>query len=99
MTEHIKDQGKIILRYSTEIDKGDPNAIWDLLSESHRKYWNTYFFADGRNRRPINLPKFKFGESLNWKPSDVSPDIKKVCPINFHTEHKEMLSQLHVMES
>ncbi|MGE5822025.1 MAG: hypothetical protein ACM31M_05520 [Nitrososphaerota archaeon] len=40
MTEHIKDEDKIIVRYSEEIEKGDPNAIADQLFDLYPKYWN-----------------------------------------------------------
>ena len=99
MTEHIKDEDKIIVRYSEEIDKGDPNAIADKLFDFHRKYWNLYFLIDGSNRAMVNLLKIKFGESLNWDPNDISPETMKVLPVNFSTEHKAMLSHLHVMIS
>jgi hypothetical protein len=47
----------------------------------------------------VNLLKIKFGESLDWDPKDVSPDTMKVLPVNFGTEHKQLLSHLHVMVS
>jgi hypothetical protein len=43
----------------------------------------------------VNLLKIKFGESLDWDPKDVSPDTMKVLPVNFGTEHKQLLSHLH----
>ena len=47
----------------------------------------------------VNLLKIKFGESLTWDSTDTSPEIMKVLPVNFTTEHKQMLSNLHVMVS
>jgi hypothetical protein len=35
--------------------------------------------------------------SLNWDTNDISPEIMKICPVNFTSEHKSMLSHLHVM--
>jgi hypothetical protein len=35
--------------------------------------------------------------SLNWDTNDISPEIMKICPVNFQSEHKQMLSHLHVM--
>jgi len=99
LTEHLKDEDKIILRYSEEIDKGDPNAIADKLFDFHRKYSNLYFLIDGSNRAMVNLLKIKFGESLNWDPKTAGPDNMKVIPVNFSTDHKAMLSHLHVVVS
>jgi len=99
LTEHIKDEDRIIVRYSEEIDKGDPNAIADKLFDFHRKYWNLYFLIDGSNRAMVNLLKIKFGESLDWDPKDVSPETMRVLPQNFNTEHRQMLSHLHVVVS
>jgi hypothetical protein len=97
MTEHLKDEDKIIVRYCEEFDKGDPNAIADLLFDLHTKYLNTYFLIDGSNRAMVNLLKIKFNESLQWEPGDVSPNSMKVLPVNFQTDHKQMLSHLHLM--
>jgi hypothetical protein len=99
MTEHIKDEDKIIVRYSEEIDKGDPNAIADQLFDLYRKYWNLYLLIDGSNRAMVNLLKINFGESLDWEPNDVSPESMKVLPVSFGTEHKQLLSHLHVVVS
>lgn len=38
-------------------------------------------------------------EDLSWDTKDVSPEQMKVLPINFSSEHKSMLSHLHVMIS
>jgi len=97
MLEHLKDHDKIIVRYAEEFHKGDPNAIADLLFDLHAKYLNTYFLIDGSNRAMVKLLKIKFNESLNWEPGDVSPDTMKVLPVNFQTDHKQMLSHLHLM--
>ena len=44
----------------------------------------------------VNLAKVTFGESLNWEKSITkpSPNNMKVIPVNFSTEHKQMLSHL-----
>jgi hypothetical protein len=47
----------------------------------------------------LRLHQIKFGESLDWDSKDVSPETMKVLPVNFGTEHKELLSHLHVMVS
>ncbi len=41
--------------------------------------------------------KVAFDESLEWEPKDINPEYMKVLPVNFHSEHKRMLSHLHVM--
>lgn len=68
MTELLKDKDKIILRYSKEVDKADPNEIvnltWDLWSKNG--YMNTLFFVDGSNRALVNLLKIRFDEPLDW---------------------------------
>jgi len=99
MCEHIRDkEDKIIVRYSQLIEKGDPNAIADLLWDFHLKYpMNLYYLIDGSNRAMVNLLKIKFGEPLNWDSKTVGPNSMTVMPVNFATEHKQMLSHLHVM--
>jgi hypothetical protein len=99
MTEHIKTlegEDRIIVRFSEEYDKANPQNIVDISHELYRKNWNTYFFVDGANRGAVNLMKVAFDESLNWETKDVSPELMKICPINFQSEHKQMLSHLHV---
>jgi len=97
MCEHLKDQEKIIVRQSELIEKGDPNAIADLLFNLHKQYWNVYFLIDGSNRAMVNILKIKFDESLDWDTKDASPNSMRVVPVNFSTEHKQMLSHLHMM--
>jgi hypothetical protein len=101
MCEHLKDHNKIILRYSKEIDKADPNEVvnlcWDLWKQNG--FMNTLFFCDGSNRSMINLLKIRFDEPLDWEPNDVSADSMHILPVNFNTEHKNMLSHLHAVIS
>jgi len=72
-------------------------AIADKLFDFHLKYMNLYYHIDGSNRSMANLLKIKFDESLDWDSKDAGPEIMKVVPVNFATEHKQMLSHLHVM--
>jgi hypothetical protein len=51
------------------------------------------------NRSAINLLKIKFDESLNWEPQVISPNIMKVIPVKFNSEHKQMLGYLQVLIS
>jgi terminase large subunit-like protein len=99
MCEHIRDkEDKIIVRHSELIDKGDPNEIADLLWDFHLRYpMNLYYLIDGSNRAMVNLLKIKFNEPLNWDSKTAGPNNMTVIPVNFATEHKQMLSHLHVM--
>ena len=99
MTEHLKieDNDKIIVRFAEEYDKANPQTIVDICHSLYRKHWNTLFYVDGANRGAVNLMKVAFDESLNWETNDVSPEIMKIIPVNFTTEHKAMLSHLHIM--
>jgi hypothetical protein len=40
--------------------------------------------------------KVAWDESLNWEPKDISPDTHKTLPVNFGTEHKQLLGNLQV---
>ena len=97
MCEHLKEEDKIIVRFAEQYEKSNPQAIVDLCHSIHRNNLNTFFFVDGANRGAVNLLKVAFGESLTWEPGDVSPDTMKILPINFQTEHKQMLSHLHFL--
>jgi hypothetical protein len=100
MTEHLKtDEGedKIIVRFAEEYDKANPQSIVDICHSLYRQNWNTLFYVDGANRGAVNLMKVAFDESLDWDIKDVSPELMKIIPVNFSTDHKSMLSHLHVM--
>ena len=44
--------------------------------------------------------KVAFNESLNWESNkSTNPEAWKVLPINFATEHKQMLSHLAMLVS
>lgn len=60
---------------------------------------NTYFFIDGSNRAMVNLLKIKWDESLSWETNQTFGPNTKIRHVNFSTEHKNMLSKLHVMVS
>jgi hypothetical protein len=72
-------------------------TIVDICHKLYRDNWNTLFYVDGANRGAVNLMKVAFDESLNWDSNDASPEIMKIIPVNFSTDHKSMLSHLHVM--
>jgi len=56
-----------------------------------------FFFVYGSNRASVNLLKVAFDKSLNWEPNNINPGLIKIIPVNFTSEHKKMLSHLHVM--
>jgi len=102
--EHIKPElkeDKIRVLKSHLIEKGDPNQIvtlcWDIWKRHN--YMNTLFFIDGSNRAMVNLLKIRWDESLNWESKSSFGDNIKIRPVNFSTEHKNMLSNLHAMIS
>ena len=70
--------------------------ILSIYVEMYRKHWNTWFFIDGSNRAFVNLMKVAFGESLKWE-KGPNPEVWKVLPVNFATEHKQMLAHLHML--
>jgi hypothetical protein len=83
------------------INKGDPNSIvnlcWDIWKQ--HGFMNTIFYIDGANRAMVNLLKIRWDESLDWETNDASPELMKIIPVNFNTEHKNMLSNLHAVVS
>ena len=97
MTEHLKEHDKIIVRFAEEYDKANPQTIVDICHKLYRDNWNILFFVDGANRGAVNLMKVAFDESLDWETNDVSPELMRIIPVNFSTDHRSMLSHLHVM--
>jgi hypothetical protein len=97
--EHIKDEDKIRVIESHLIEKGDPNKIvrlcWDIWKRHN--WMNTYFFIDGSNRAMVNLLKIRWSKSLNWGSKESFGPNTKIRPVNFSTEHRNMLSNLHAM--
>lgn len=102
--EHIKPDNmkdKIRVIESHLIEKGDPNQIvsicWSIWQRFN--YMNTLFYIDGGNRAMVNLLKIRFDESLNWESKTSFGSSTKIRPVNFSTEHRNMLSNLHAMVS
>jgi len=58
---------------------------------------NTLFFIDGSNRAMVNLLKIRWDEPLTWESKQTFSDNIKIRPVNFSTDHKDMLSNLHAM--
>lgn len=46
------------------------------------------------NRGFITELKIKFGEDTDYEKDDIDPENMKVIPVNFSTEHKNMLSHI-----
>src|SRR4029078_92420 len=97
--EHIKDEDKIRVIESYLIEKGDPNQIVNLCWSIWKKhgFMNNLFFIDGSNRAMVNLLKIKCDEPLTWETSQSFGPNTKIRPVNFSTEHRNMLSNLHAM--
>jgi hypothetical protein len=100
--EHIKTGRDIIRVVDCElIDKGDPNQIvnlcWDIWQRNN--YMNTAYWIDGSNRAMVNLLKIRWQESLDWESNESFDDTTRIRPVNFNTEHKSMLSNLHAVIS
>jgi hypothetical protein len=102
--EHIKpdnkeDKIRVIETYN--IEKGDPNAIvelcWDIWKRHN--YMNTLFYIDGSNRAMVNLLKIRWQESLSWESTESFGQNIRIRPVNFNTEHRNMLSNLHALVS
>lgn len=58
---------------------------------------NRWYIVDGSNRGFITELKIKFGEPTDYEKYDIDPESMEVIPVNFSTEHKNMLSHLHLM--
>jgi hypothetical protein len=100
--EHIKTDRDIIRVIDCHlIEKADPNQMVDLCWDIWKRYGfiNCVFFIDGSNRAMVNALKIRWQESLDWETNDVSPELMKIIPVNFMTEHKNMLGNLHAVVS
>jgi hypothetical protein len=99
LTEFLREEHKIRVLYAEEFEHANPQDIVNLCFDLYRKHFNTWFFVDGANRAAVNLMKVAFNESLNWENSKttISPETMIVLPINFGTEHKQMLSHLAIL--
>jgi hypothetical protein len=99
LTEHNKEIGKIRILYAKEFGETkhlNHSKKADICFDLHLKYKNTWFFVDGQNRGFITDLKIKFGEDPDYERiDDVSPENNRVILVNFVTQHKNMLSNLH----
>ena len=96
LTEHIKEEDKIIVRYAEQFENHpDPNDMINRIFEIHRQYFNLHIFVDSAARGFITSLKIAFNENPNYeKVEDVLPGNNKVIPIAFSTSHKQMISHL-----
>lgn len=94
-------EDKIRVIESRLIEKGDPNQIvnlcWDIWKRNG--YVNTVFWIDGSNRAMVNLLKIRYDERLTWESTQTFGPNTRIRPVNFSTEHRNMLSNLHAMIS
>ena len=102
--EHIKtDKGDIIRVVDCHlIEKADPNQMVQICWDIWKKYgyMNCLYYIDGSNRAFLNLLKIRWGESLDWQTNEeLSPELVKILPVNFNTQHKQMLGNLHAVIS
>ena len=93
----MKESNIVRVIYAEEFERPNPQEIADLCFDFSRKYMNTWFIVDGSNRGFITELKIKFAEDTNYEKDDIDPENMKVIPVNFSTEHKNMLSHLHLM--
>jgi hypothetical protein len=103
--EHIKtmNDNKHMIRVvnSHLIERGDPNKIVELCWDIWRRhgFMNVAYYIDGSNRAMVNLLKIRWQESLTWESSESFGQNIRIRPVNFNTEHKNMLSNLHALVS
>ncbi len=101
LTEFLKEERKIRVLYAEEFEHANPQDIVNLCFDLYRKHYNSWIWVDGANRAFVNLLKVAFNESLKWESSKAkqgpNPEVWKVLPVNFATEHKQMLAHLHML--
>jgi hypothetical protein len=99
LMEHLKEENKLIVRYSKEFWRPNPQDIANLcFSDFYLKYYpNIRFIVDGANRGFCTELKIMLDENPNFEYKDVSPESMQVIPINFLKDHRDMLSNLYLM--
>lgn len=102
VTEFLKEEEKIRVVYSEEFEKSNPQDLVNLIFKMYTVDYGmmkTYTWVDAANRTFVNLLKVAFDESLNWEKQHITPNSMRVLPVNFGTEHKQMLSHMAVCVS
>ena len=98
ITEHLKDPEVVRVIYAREFEKANPQDIIDLCYEFHRRHYpNIRFIIDGSNAGFVRQMKVVFGEDPDYDYQSVSFDTMEIIPVNFSTDHKNMLSHLYMM--
>lgn len=103
IAELNKDSNTIDIIHSQEYGRDwSPSRIADdifnLFIECGEIRENNKIYVDGARPDFINEVKIRFGERTDWeKPEDINEREDSVVPVNFRTEHKKMLSNLHLM--
>jgi hypothetical protein len=98
VTQWIGEYRCMKVVYAQEWDHANPNHI---VMECHRlleKYQNVYFWVDRSNAGFVTELKTAFNEDLDWReesPEYLHPDNMIVIPVNFSTDHKNLLSHLY----
>ena len=68
LTEHIKEEDKIIVRYAEQFeDHPDPQMVIDKIFDIHRQYHNLWIPIDGSARGFITSLKIIFGEDPHYE--------------------------------
>ena len=98
--EHIKPEDKedkIRVIESYLIEKSTPTAVTEICWNIWKRfnYMNCYFFIDASNAATVNTMKIRWDESLLWPQKTTFGNNIRVRPVNFSTEHRIMLSNLH----
>ena len=99
VTERLKEQNKIRVLESIEYEKPNPSEIANIIFDLSLKYRNSLIWIDGANAGMVNELKIKFNEEYTTDTIEPDPEQMKILPVNFGTEHKRMLSNLHLFIS
>ena len=95
LTESIKDQDTIIVRFTKEYSRPNPEEIASICFDFHRKYWNAWVIVDGANAGFVHELQIAFNERPDVDYT-ISPNSNFVIPINLNKDHKNMLSKLYL---
>ena len=71
-----------------------PSELTNEVFALHEIIPNTYWFVDGNHRAYVNELKAAFNEDQDWQRTDSFDDETRIIPVNFSTEHKNMLVHL-----
>jgi hypothetical protein len=84
----------VLLEQSTPDEVID--ACWDIWKKYG--YMNVKFLCDASGAGMIRQMKIRWSDNLHWRRvEDVNPNTNHIIPVAFSTNHKQMLSHLHLM--